>query len=253
MFNDNTDKDWEKFGRDDPYFGVLTDEKFRQSNLTEENKEEFFQSGADYIDAVFKKIRQHIDPDFTVRKALDFGCGVGRLVIPLANMAEEVTGIDVSDSMLKEAGENCAARSLNNVSLVSSDDNLSQLGGTFNFIHSYIVFQHIPVERGERIFKRLIEHLEIGGVGVVQFTYAKDYETGGLLPLIKKYIPLSSNFINWIRGRGFFFYGMQMHAYNVNHLLLTIQKANVQNCYTEFTHSVDEFGLTLYFKKPETA
>ena len=251
MFNDNTDKDWESFGRNDPYFGVITDEKFRQSNLTDEAREEFFKSGADYIEAIFRNIRQHIDPEFSVKKALDFGCGVGRLVIPLAKIAQEVTGVDVSDSMLNEARENCDARSLKNASLVSSDDDLSQLRGKFDFIHSYIVFQHIPVERGERIFNRLIERLEDGGVGVVHFTYAKDYKTKVIAPFIKKYIPLSSNFINWIKGRGFISYGMQMNAYNLNHLLLSIQKANVRNLYSEFTHSVDEFGLILYFKKPE--
>ena len=253
MFNNSTDKDWEKFGRHDPYFGVITDDKFRQSNLTDENREEFFRSGADYIKAIFWNIGQHIDPQFTARKALDFGCGVGRLVIPLAKVAQEVTGIDVSDSMLKEARENCDARSLENVSFVSSDDGLSQLDGKYDFIHSFIVFQHIPVERGEQIFNQLMERLEVGGVCVVHFTYAKNYKAGKLLPLIKKYVPLSKNFINWIKGRGFLSYSMQMNAYNMNHLLLTIQKANVRDFYAEFTDAVDEFGLILYFKKPENS
>lgn len=100
MFNNDTDKEWEKFGKYDPYFGVLTHDKFHKINLTDENKEEFFKSGFDYIDDVLEKIRSHIDQSFTIKKALDFGCGVGRLVIPLANVAKEVTGVDVSDSML---------------------------------------------------------------------------------------------------------------------------------------------------------
>jgi hypothetical protein len=62
-----------------------------------------------------------------------------------------------------------------------------------------------------------MEHLEVGSICVVQFTYSKDYGAGGLPPLIKIYITLSNN------------------------------------CITEFTHSVDEFGLILYFKKPETS
>ena len=73
MFNGDTDKDWEKFGVDNPYFGVLSHDKFRSSNLTDENKEEFFMSGRNYIDSVLKKIRQHIDQNFTIKKALDFG------------------------------------------------------------------------------------------------------------------------------------------------------------------------------------
>jgi hypothetical protein len=37
------------------------------------------------------------------------------------------------------------------------------LKGKYDFIHSYIVFQHIPVERGKRIFEKLLAHLETGG------------------------------------------------------------------------------------------
>jgi 2-polyprenyl-3-methyl-5-hydroxy-6-metoxy-1,4-benzoquinol methylase len=100
MFNSNTDREWEIFGRDDPYFGVITHEIFRISNLTDANKEKFFLGGYEYVDHIFNKIRKQIDPNHTVKKALDFGCGVGRIVIPLAKLAEKVIGIDISDSML---------------------------------------------------------------------------------------------------------------------------------------------------------
>jgi len=253
VFNNNTDKDWEKFGRDDPYFGVLTDEKYLSSNLNEATRGEFFRSGEAYIEYILKVIRERVDPGYTVARALDFGCGVGRLVIPLASRAHQVTGVDVSEAMLAEARKNCDARSLRNVTLVKSDDGLSQVAGTYNLIHSFIVFQHIPVARGERIFSRMVDLLEDGGVGVMHFTYAKDYEVKGLLPWIKTYIPLASNVINWIKGRGFFYYGMQMNAYDMNPLLLILQKAGVVEFFTEFTHSIDEFGLILYFRKPAHA
>ena len=115
MFNSNTDREWEKFGKDDPYYGVFTHDNYRKSNITDEKKEEFFATGVNYVDDVLKKIRWHIDENFTIKKALDFGCGVGRLVIPLANIAQEVTGIDVSDSMLNEAKKNCSTREIKNV------------------------------------------------------------------------------------------------------------------------------------------
>ena len=236
MLNSNTDKEWEKFGKDDPYFGVFAPDYFRRINLTDENKEEFFKSGVNYIDAVLEKIRQHIDQAFTIKKALDFGCGVGRLVIPLANVAKEVTGVDVSDSMLNEAKKNCEARLIKNVVFVKSDDSLSLLNGKYDFIHSFIVFQHIPVTRGEQIFKNLLAHLESDGVCVVHFTYARNYTIKKLVPFVKKYIPFSSNLINLIMGRKFFAPQMQMNCYDVNRLFLTIQKANVFECYTEFTN-----------------
>jgi len=251
MFNSDADKEWEKFGKNEPYFGVITHNKFRDSNLTDKNKEEFFESGFNYIGHVLEQIRLHIDPNFSIKRALDFGCGVGRLVVPLANVAQEVTGVDVSDSMLNEAKRNCEARSIKNAVLLKSDDSLSLLNGKYDFIHSYIVFQHIAVKRGEQIFENLIAHLETEGVCVVHFTYAKDYTTKRWLLLVKRYIPFSSNFINLIRGRKFFAAQMQMNAYDLNRLFLTIQKANIRDCYTTFTNHGGELGIVVGFKKPK--
>jgi ubiquinone/menaquinone biosynthesis C-methylase UbiE len=251
MFSNNTDRAWEKFGKDDPYFGVFTHDKYRKSNLTEERKEEFFKTGSCYIDKVLRKIRQCLDPNFEFRKAIDFGCGVGRLVIPLAKLAQEVTGVDVSDSMLDEARKNCEAKSIKNVVFVKSDDDLSHLQDKYDFIHSYIVFQHIPVKRGARIFKNLLAHLEVGGVCVAHFTYSSDHRGKKLVSLLKRYIPFASNFINLIRKRKFFAPQIQMNDYHLNHLFLSIQKAGVTSCHIEFTDHRGELGVVVYFQKPK--
>lgn len=252
MFNKSTDSEWEKFGKDDPYFGVITHDKYRKDNLTDENKEEFFRSGYIYIDHVLKKIKEHIDSLYTSKKALDFGCGVGRLVIPLSGVSEYVTGVDVSDSMLNEAKNNCEARSIRNVRFVKSDGNLTSLNEKYDFIHSFIVFQHIPVKRGERIFKNLIEHLEDGGVCVVHVTYAKDSKVMKFVPLIKKYIPLGKNIINLVRRKGFFAPQMQMNTYNLNKLFFTMQKSKVREFHAEYTDHGGNLGIIVYFKKPKT-
>ncbi|MFH1313761.1 MAG: class I SAM-dependent methyltransferase [Candidatus Eisenbacteria bacterium] len=249
MFNGSTDREWEKFGRDDPYFSVISDDKFRERNLTDENREDFFRSGYVYIDTICTKSREHIDPTFTIKQALDFGCGVGRLVIPLSDVAETVTGVDVSDSMLDEAKKNCETRSIKNVILVKSDDNLSSLTGKYDFIHSFIVFQHIPVPRGERIFKNLIDHLEDGGICVVHFTYAKVHRIRKLVSLVKNNVPLAKNFVNLIKGREFVAPQMQMNSYNLNRLFLVMQQSNVCECYFEYTNHGGELGVILYFKK----
>jgi len=247
MFRNQTNREWEKFGKDDPYFGVIAHDKFHRFNLTDANKEEFFKSGADYIDSVIKNIRKHIDQKFKINKALDFGCGVGRLVLPLANLSHQVTGVDVSDSMLNEAKNNCKTRSIDNVIFITADDTLSSLPGKYDFIHSFIVFQHIPAERGLRIFDNLIAHLEKEGVCVVHFTYAVSHS---IKDFIKRYIPLSNNVINLIMGRKFFAPQMQMNAYDVNRLFLKLQKADVFEFYTEFTNHGGELGIVVYFKKP---
>lgn len=251
MFNQNTDAEWERFGRKDPYFGVLADAKFHAANLTDANREEFFRTGVEYVDDVLRKIRQHLDPDFTSRRVLDFGCGVGRLVIPFAKVAQEVTGVDVSDSMLREARRNCEARSVGNVTLVKSDDTLSRLNGTYDLVHSVMVFQHIPVSRGERIFEALLAHLEENGIGVVHFAYAKPQFLQRVSALAKRYVPFSGNLINLVKGRAFSTPQSQMNSYDINRLILILQQAKVVDCYTEFTDHGGHLGVILYFRKPK--
>jgi cyclopropane fatty-acyl-phospholipid synthase-like methyltransferase len=117
--------------------------------------------------------QKYINPNFVPRTVLDFGCGVGRLLVPFAMVAEDVVGLDVSVSMLREARKNCNKRGLRNVHLKPSDDELSTLAGTFDLIHSCIVFQHIPMERGRAILSKLLRHVHPGGMGAIQLTYSK--------------------------------------------------------------------------------
>lgn len=249
MFNNNTDKEWENIGRDDPYFGVSTTEKFLTKNLTDGIKEGMFKSGSYQVDQIYKVIKNHIDPNFIIKNALDFGCGVGRIVIPLSFLAETVTGVDISASMINEAKRNCKAKSIENVTFVLSNDNLSLVTGKFNFIYSFCVFQHIPKNRGEQIFTKLLSHLEDGGVGVLHFLYAKDYHFKKIVPWIKKYIPFSKYIINVLKGKNILSKQMQMNSYNLNRVLYNIQKSNVSEFHAEYTNHNGELGIVLFFKK----
>jgi cyclopropane fatty-acyl-phospholipid synthase-like methyltransferase len=159
--------------------------------------------------------------------------------------------MDISESMLEEANANCRTRGLNNVEFLKSDDDLSLLHGKYDFIHSFIVFQHIPVERGERILANFFAHLEDEGICVLHFTYADSQQVKNFArSLIMKYIPLAKNFINLVKGRGFFYPTMQMNKYNLNKLFYILQQKNVRNFFIEFTDHGGYLGVILFFKKP---
>jgi ubiquinone/menaquinone biosynthesis C-methylase UbiE len=98
----STDIEWEKWGLQDPYFSVLTNPKFRRGEMTAEAKQDFFFSGRYHVDQVMSACRRFIDPEFTPERVLDFGCGVGRLVLPFATIAREVVGVDISEAMLTD-------------------------------------------------------------------------------------------------------------------------------------------------------
>jgi SAM-dependent methyltransferase len=242
----STDGDWEDWGRCDPYFAVLTDPKYRRDKLTEAAKNEFFDSGRIHANHVMCVIRRHFDTDFTSKRALDFGCGVGRVLIPLAEVAKEVVGLDVSPSMLQEAKRNCEERGITNVELLASDDELSLLAGVFDLIHSYIVFQHIPIDRGRAIFFKLLQHLKPGGVGALQLTYSKRHfaSTYGIDPTE----PRSRSKVS--KSRDKVDPEMQMNPYNVNELLFLMQGQGIVQFHTEFVDHGGELGLFLFFQKP---
>jgi len=252
MFDKSTDRNWESFGLTDPYFGVLTDERFKSINLTPEAKLAFFKSGEEDIERAFFFIRKHIHPEFNPKKVLDFGCGVGRLMIPLAHRCESVIGMDVSDAMLKEAQKNCLDNSITNVTFLKSDDCLSNLTGTYDFIHSYIVFQHIPISRGETILFGLIDHLAKNGLCALHFTYSTRMEPSSIRKIIRKitkripyYYLLRKTFL----GLPLKDPEMQMNCYNVTHLFKIIQLKGINNIHAQLMSHGKYFGLFLFFKK----
>ena len=170
----DTNKDWSKIAEDNPYWGVLSEKAFRGLKLSPKDKERFYASGQVFVDNVLGFIRKHIADDFKIRRGLDFGCGVGRLLIPLALNAEEAVGVDVAQKMVELTAKNLEAAGISNATVVLGDDSLSSVKGRFNFVNSFIVLQHIPPERGIHLISHLIDILEVGGVFSLQMTYAKE-------------------------------------------------------------------------------
>lgn len=212
-----TDRDWEQWGATDPYFGVYSRERFRTGTMTGDDKAEFFSSGEEHIARVLQGIDSAETAKFTLGTALDFGCGVGRLVIPLARSAGHVTGVDISPSMIAEAQRNCAAANVRNVTFVESDDSLSRIQGTFDLVHSYIVLQHIPWRRGRIILQALADRVAPGGNLAVQILTGHDASpiTRGLVRLRYAFPP--ANWLrNLLRGRPMFEPAMQLHMYDLD-------------------------------------
>lgn len=239
----STDEAWEQWGQRDPYFGVITDPKFRRGTINEDARRAFFESGASHAHHVLATIREQVTPGFVPRRILDFGCGVGRVLIPFAMGAEEVVGLDVSRAMLQEAQRNCDEQQVHNVKLLVSDDALSALNGTFDLIHSSIVFQHIPVVRGRVIFANLLRHLRPGGVAAIHLTYSKAQfaATHGVAPEPRPLVTPERQFSVESDPE------IQMNPYNMNEILFLMQSRGVQECRFQFSDHGGELGVFLFF------
>lgn len=249
---DATDENWEYYGKECPYFGVVSWPKFRK-DIDKEARDEFFQTGETYIGRLFGVIEGSLQTEFKPTRAMDFGCGVGRLVIPLSKRCGEVLGVDVSPSMLAEARKNCLEQACANVVWAQSLDEIAGSGGGFDFVHSFIVFQHIRPERGIPIFAALISSLKENGIGAVHLTFSNP---GGrrarLLHWIFRKIPLSHGVAQMFRGRPFSEPLMDMAEYPLDRVFAILQDAGCHECNIRFTrHGVR--GMTLIFRKAALA
>ncbi|MGA7993022.1 MAG: methyltransferase domain-containing protein [Thermoanaerobaculia bacterium] len=74
---------------------------------------------------------------------LEIGCGVGRLLLPLARQVRAAHGVDISPVMVAKSKAYTAGTP--NVHTTLTDGSLSQFpDASLDFVFSFIVFQHIP-------------------------------------------------------------------------------------------------------------
>lgn len=254
-----TDQAWKQWGEVDPYFGVMTEDKFRADNLNDQSRQEFFQSGQQMVDHVLEMCREHVRPDFAPKKVLDYGCGVARMAIAFARGAESVTGIDVSDGMLSEAAANIQRMGADNVRLLRIDGSKLPIQEKFDLVHCYIVLQHIPPRHGLSIFQQLIDSIAPGGVGAIQMTYSRSkFEKDQGLPP-SRWSPRSLWRSLWIesalRRKLKSWLGlpgspeMQMNPYHLNQVFFLLQRAGFSDLHVEFTNHGGHWGAFLLFSR----
>ena len=106
MATRDTNADWEHLARTEPYWSVLSEDVYKLDKLDDKHLKQFFASGEALTAKIFETIERHYSESFRPKRALDFGCGVGRLLIPLSKRCEQVVGVDVSETMLEIAREN---------------------------------------------------------------------------------------------------------------------------------------------------
>jgi SAM-dependent methyltransferase len=128
-------KDWDRRADHNAKFWIATEKH--------ENDEFFSGSGEHDTDRILEGLESHIRPSWQV---LEIGCGIGRLLRPLASRFDYVCGVDVSQEMIKKSRE--WLKGINNVETFENTGiDLSLFDrDSFDFVFSYITFQHMPKE-----------------------------------------------------------------------------------------------------------
>jgi len=215
----STDRNWRRWGAEDPYYGVVSHPQFSGRNI-DQNRNLFFNSGEEFIARILAKA----DRCFAgVRKngfALDFGCGVARLTVPLARRFSHVDGLDVSPGMLEEARRNCKSFGLGNVEFYLSNGDFAHWPRQYDFVNSYIVLQHIPRRRGYAIIDRLLGLVTVGGIAMLHVSLRRSLSRAHAAAYqVRHKIPFSRYVFNLLQGRHLLAPQMQMNEYNLVRVL----------------------------------
>lgn len=246
----DTDTDWQHIALTHPYYGVLRDATFRESQLSDEQRAVFFDSGQSHMNMVLNQCTRFFGDDWLKGSALDFGCGVGRLTVPLSRHFTQVVGLDVAPAMLNEAQRSARCLDAQNVRWLLADDALSAIDLMhFDFMLSFIVFQHIPEARGQKILKRLLQQLAPGGIGVFHFKYAQVHPASRFYAFLSHQLPGGRLLVNLLRGKPLNEPHMQMNAYNLNHLLQTIQSEGIHEIHMRLGDHGGHWGAEIYVRR----
>jgi len=246
----NSDRDWREWGRTNPYFGVCSDLKFLTANLNSDALDEFFASGERHVDHVYSVIRSAIRPEFKPSRVLDYGCGVGRLIVPLAQRSSEAIGVDISPGMLELARANCERLHARSARLLHVSELDTVAPGSMDLVHSFIVFQHIPVAQGEPLLRKLVTLIADGGVGAIHLTYSDSRSAlrRGVAALRRR-VNLANGLINLAQERSYSAPLMQMNMYSLKRVFNILFEAHCSNLHIEFSEHGSFRGVMLYFEK----
>ena len=128
--------DWNDRASEDAYYYVAFGRRQQEDR-------EFFQTATGVIAWLEEEMRRLQGAPET-RRALEIGCGPGRLMRPLSAHFAEIHGVDVSDRMIQLAERNLTGIPHAHVHATSGADLSTFAGEYFDFVYSYAVFQHIP-------------------------------------------------------------------------------------------------------------
>jgi len=155
---------WDALAKLDPLWIVLHHPEKKYGRW---GSEEFFSTGEAEVSSLLERCHElGIAPRHG--RALDFGCGVGRLARALGSRFSECVGIDISSEMVSlarkfnEEFSNCEF-------VVSCSDRLPFPDESFDFVSTFIVLQHIHT--GREILNWIVEFVRVlrpGGAIVFQ-------------------------------------------------------------------------------------
>src|SRR5260370_42704918 len=134
-------RDWNARAREDAGYYVAFGRR-------DQDDAGFFATATEVINGLEWELRRVPALERARWRALEIGCGPGRLMRPMSRHFAEIHGVDVSDEMIALARQKL--RDIPNAHPHATDgSSLARFENeSFEFVYSYAVFQHIPSRDG---------------------------------------------------------------------------------------------------------
>jgi 2-polyprenyl-3-methyl-5-hydroxy-6-metoxy-1,4-benzoquinol methylase len=217
------DPRWESFAAREPFFAVIPNEEHRRANLTPERERAFFAAGETRVEWIFKMIEPLI-PDFAPLAVLDYGCGIGRLTLPLAWRARTVVAVDRSPALVARARKEAATRGVTNTSFLTPDE-FDASGRRFDLVVCHGVLQRLQPANGLALVRRLADRVSPGGIGVFHFPYVSTTPAGvRWLREVRERLPVANRLANRLRGKAENEPFIPTHTYGFSQVSDTLRK-----------------------------
>ncbi|MBM3821072.1 MAG: class I SAM-dependent methyltransferase [Acidimicrobiia bacterium] len=162
MSLEDLQRNWNGLAQQDAFRAVLT-----SGGHVPWDAETFFRTGVEEIGSIMARLKT-LGISTGAQRALDFGCGLGRLTQALARHFDRVDGVDISENMLTQArglnpfGDRLAFH------LNSRDDLALFPDGTFDLVYSNITLQHMEPRYSVRYIREFFRVAKHGGAVVFQ-------------------------------------------------------------------------------------
>ncbi len=157
-------RNWHEFGQRDAMWSILTIPGTRGNRW---KRRAFFRTGGEEVAQLMGYLASLGAPARSGR-ALDFGCGVGRVTQALARHFDRVDGVDIAPSMIAQArrlnrhGDRCVYHVNDRPDLAIFPD------GRFDLVYSVYVLQHMEPRYSRGYVAEFVRLLAPGGIAVFQ-------------------------------------------------------------------------------------
>lgn len=181
------ERNWNEFGNRDPLWAILTNPEYAGNKG---DPRQFFDTGRQEIERLLR-LTSALGLETPKRRALDFGCGVGRLTQALAGHFDAVTGIDIAASMIRGAERyNQFGRRCTYVHIPHGD--LSQFeADSFDLIYTRLVLQHMEPQFAKAYLRAFLRLLTPDGLLVFQIPSERVGSAGRLKSRLGRYLPVT--------------------------------------------------------------